>query len=469
MTDLTDQIAALKQGEHLCSVYETTNEMMTQAVPYLQQGLLSGERCIYVADENTNETVLLYLKNGGVNADKAVNDGNLILWNHQDYKPAGLFDRKVMYDFVQGNVQKAMEQGFSGLRVAVEMTWAPSAGVTLQDLVGWESLLNRLSYPGSKASFICMYNQSLLPSALIRKALYVHPVVVLGHQVCPNLFYQPPEIALENKSDEEKLIWMVAQIKRTDLAEKALLHKTKALENKNAELERFAYAASHDLREPLRQVESYVKLLEKRYKGRLDADAQDFINFAVMGVDRMNKLIRSTLTYARVGLGPSIFESVDCEDVLSHVLECLKQTITETNAQIIRNPLPRVIGIPVLLTQVFQNLVHNAVKYHGAAQPIVQISCQRRSSEWLFSVQDNGVGIDPLYHQKVFEIFQRLDSLDETSGSGIGLAICRKALEQLGGKIWVESEVGKGASFYFTIPFSPALETLNTSQSGLDS
>ena len=137
------------------------------------------------------------------------------------------------------------------------------------------------------------------------------------------------------------------------------------MEHKNTELERFAYAASHDLREPLRQVESYVKLLAKRYKGRLDADAHDFINFAVMGVDRMNKLIRSTLTYARVGLGPSIFESVDCEDLLSHVLEGLKRTITETSAQIIRNPLPRVIGIPVLLTQVFQNLVQNAVKYHG--------------------------------------------------------------------------------------------------------
>ena len=361
-----------------------------------------------------------------------------------------------------------MDQGFSGLRVAVEMTWAPSAGVTLQDLVGWESLLNRLSYPGSKASFICMYNRTLLPSALIREALYVHPIVILGHQVCPNLFYQPPEIALENKSDEEKLVWMVAQIKRTDLAEKALIQKTKALEHKNVELERFAYAASHDLREPLRQVESYVRLLEKRYKDRLDADANDFINFAVMGVDRMNKLIRSTLMYARVGLGPSIFESVDCEDVLTHVLETMSSTIAESSAQIIRHPLPRVIGIPVLLSQVFQNLVQNAVKYHGDAQPLVEISCDRRSGEWLFSIQDNGVGIDPLYHQKIFEIFQRLDSLDETSGSGIGLAICRKALEQHGGRIWVESQAGKGACFYFTIPFSPAIETLHTSR-GLDS
>ena len=113
--------------------------------------------------------------------------------------------------------------------------------------------------------------------------------------------------------------------------------------------------------------------------------------------------------------------------------------------------------------------MQNAIKYHGDAQPLVQISCERRSGEWLFSVQDNGVGIDPLYHQKVFEIFQRLDSLDETSGSGIGLAICRKALEQHGGKIWVESYAGHGASFHFTIPFSPAIETLNTNQSGLDS
>ena len=462
MTDLTTQISALKQGEHLCSVYETTSEMMTQAVPYLKHGLLSGEQCIYVADENTNETVLSNLRNGGIDTDRAVEERHLLLWNRHDYKPAGPFDREVMFNFVQGNVDKAVAQGFSGLRLAVEMTWAPNAGVTLQDLVTWESLLNRLSYPGSKASFICMYNRHLLSSALIREAVYVHPVVVLGQQVCPNLFYQPTEFALENKTEAEKLEWMLSQIARADLAEKAFLQKTKALESTNADLERFAYAASHDLREPLRLVTGYVELLAKRYKGRLDADADDFINFALMGVHRMNRLIQGTLTYARVGLSEPVFEAVNCEEVLSEVLENLGSSIAESSAQIVREPLPIVNGNRFLLSQVFQNLVHNAIKYHGPADPAVKISSHSRDGECLFAVQDNGVGIDPLYHDKVFEIFQRLDSLDEQSGSGIGLAICKKALERHRGRIWVESLMGKGATFYFTIPVQPTIQATRT-------
>lgn len=452
MIDITSQICNLRQGEHLCSVYDSTTEMMSQAVPYLKQGLRCGEQCIYVADENTNESVLTALTLGGIDADEALQQQRLLLWNRHNYKPAGPFAREVMFDFVQTNVQKALAQGFTGLRLAVEMTWAPNAGVTVQDLVAWESLLNRLSYPGSKASFICMYNRLLLPSALIKEAVYVHPVVVLGQQVCPNLFYHPPEIALENKTEEEKLAWMLSQITRADIAEKALQQKTKALESANTELERFAYAASHDLREPLRLVSSYVDLLARRYKGKLDSDADDFINFTLMGVRRMEKLIQGTLTFAKVGLGTSVFEAVDCNDLLTQAAGNLDCSMTEARAQIVRHPLPTVVGNPFLLLQVFQNLLHNAVKYPADQAPVVEISCQRWEEHWQFAVKDNGRGIEPQYHQRIFDIFQRLDSLNETSGSGIGLAICKKALERHGGRIWVESDIGKGSTFYFTLP-----------------
>jgi signal transduction histidine kinase len=452
MMDITSQISSLRQGEHLCSVYDTTTEMMSQAVPYLKQGLHGGEQCIYVADENTNESVLSALTLGGIDADEALKEQRLLLWNRHNYKPAGPFAREIMFDFVQTNVEKALAQGYTGLRLAVEMTWAPNAGVTVQDLVSWESLLNRLSYPGSKASFICMYNRLLLPSALIKEAVYVHPVVVLGQQVCPNLFYQPPEIALENKTEEEKLAWMLTQITRADVAEKALYQKTRALETANAELERFAYAASHDLREPLRLVSSYVDLLARRYKGKLDSDADDFINFTLMGVRRMEKLIQGTLTFAKVGLGTSVFEAVNCNELVTQAVANLDCSITETCAQIIRHPLPTVVGNPFLLLQVFQNLLHNALKYHGDQAPIVEISCHQEDGQWQFAVKDNGVGIERQYHQKVFDIFQRLESLDENSGSGIGLAICKKALERHGGQIWIDSEVGKGSTFYFSLP-----------------
>ena len=142
---------------------------MAQAIPYLRQGLLSGEQCIYIAEENTKETVLSSLSEGGIDVERAVKERRLVLWNRTDYKPAGPFDRDIMFNFVQGSVEKALAEGFSGLRLAVEMTWAPKSGVTLQELVAWEALLNRLSYPGSKASFICMYNRDLLPSSCSEK------------------------------------------------------------------------------------------------------------------------------------------------------------------------------------------------------------------------------------------------------------------------------------------------------------
>jgi two-component system, chemotaxis family, sensor kinase Cph1 len=164
------------------------------------------------------------------------------------------------------------------------------------------------------------------------------------------------------------------------------------------------------------------------------------------------------LTYARVGLSAPIFEAVNCEEILSDVLANLDSSIAETAAEILRQPLPTVNGNRFLLSQIFQNLIHNAVKYHGPARPVIHISAQSRDGECLFMVRDNGVGIDPLYHRKIFEIFQRLDSLDEKSGCGIGLAICKKALERHGGKIWVESQLGKGAAFYFTIPVGPQIE-----------
>jgi chemotaxis family two-component system sensor kinase Cph1 len=176
----------------------------------------------------------------------------------------------------------------------------------------------------------------------------------------------------------------------------------------------------------------------------------------------MNRLIEGTLTYARVGLSGAIWEAVNCDEVLTHVLANLGRTISEHGAHIIRHPLPTVIGNSFLLTQVFQNLVHNAVKYHGTAAPQIEINSQSRDGEWVFSVKDNGVGIDPLYQQKVFKIFQRLGSLDESAGSGIGLAICHKALERHRGKIWVQSGLGKGSTFYFTIPMQQRLEVTNS-------
>jgi PAS domain S-box-containing protein len=235
-------------------------------------------------------------------------------------------------------------------------------------------------------------------------------------------------------------------------AEEALAQHTRALARSNADLEQFAYIASHDLQEPLRMVSSYLQLLERRYKDQLDTDAQEFIAYAVDGATRMQALINALLSYSRVGTRGKPFEPTDCAVILDRALANLKVAIEESDAVVTHDPLPTTMSDSVQLTQVFQNLIGNAVKFHGERRPEIHIGAQRRDGEWLFSVRDNGIGIDPQHYERIFAIFQRLHTREEYPGAGIGLAICKKIVERHGGRIWVESQPGAGSTFYFTIP-----------------
>ncbi|MCS6290730.1 MAG: hypothetical protein H8K10_17370 [Nitrospira sp.] len=232
----------------------------------------------------------------------------------------------------------------------------------------------------------------------------------------------------------------------------------------NADLQQFAYVASHDLQEPLRMVSSYTQLLARRYKGKLDADADEFIAFAVDGANRMQRLIQDLLAYSRVNTGGRQFEPTAMETVLQAALDNLTNAVKESQAFITHDPLPAVMGDDKQLVQLFQNLLSNAVKFGGAQPPRIHISAKQADGEWLFSVRDHGIGIDPQYADRIFVIFQRLHTREEYPGTGIGLAICKKIVERHGGRMWVESELGKGATFYFTMRDeepAPSTQTLN--------
>jgi signal transduction histidine kinase len=245
---------------------------------------------------------------------------------------------------------------------------------------------------------------------------------------------------------------IVAELSALREAHEQLDAQTRDLERSNAELEQFAYVASHDLQEPLRKVASFCQLLEQRYKGQLDERADQYIDFAVDGAKRMQQLINDLLDFSRVGRLGDTPEPVDLGGAARRALANLDATVVESRAKVDVGPLPTVSGESSLLTTLFQNLIANALKFHGDAPPEIRIRSERDGDEWTIACSDDGIGIDPEYAERVFAIFQRLHGKDEYAGTGIGLAMCRKIVEHHGGRIWLDPNAEPGTTFRFTLP-----------------
>jgi light-regulated signal transduction histidine kinase (bacteriophytochrome) len=258
--------------------------------------------------------------------------------------------------------------------------------------------------------------------------------------------------------DRVCLIGMGIDITERKHAEEALQRRTEELARSNADLEQFAYVASHDLQEPLRAVASYTQLLARRYQQRLDGDAQRFIERTIAAVSRMQALIRDLLAYSRVGMRGEVFGRIDAEGVLRDALDDLQAAISETDAVVTHDPLPVIPADASQLRQLLQNLVGNAIKFRGEQPPLVHISARAGDGHWIFGVRDNGIGIEPEYLERIFVIFQRLHNRRTYPGTGVGLAICKKIVERHGGRIWVESQVGRGTTVFFALPARGAVQ-----------
>jgi PAS domain S-box-containing protein len=241
----------------------------------------------------------------------------------------------------------------------------------------------------------------------------------------------------------------ITQLKNT---EQSLRNTTEELKRSNEDLENFAYFASHDLQEPLRGINGFLTLLQNKYSGQLDGKANEYINYAVEGANRMSQLINDLLRYSRLGRKDAHFKSTELEYVVAESLKNLSSMIAEAGAEVTSDNLPVLIGDPMQLMQLFQNLIGNAIKFRSSERPCqIHIGCRKNSASWEFSVKDNGIGIEPEHYDRIFLIFRRLHTRQKYPGTGIGLAICKRIVERHGGRIWVESKTGEGSTFYFLL------------------
>ena len=272
-------------------------------------------------------------------------------------------------------------------------------------------------------------------------------------------FFEKGYLTRNQKKEAVRMIGAARDIthqKETELILNELNEKLKIraeeLADSNIELERFAYVASHDLQEPLRMVSSFLQLLQKKYEPQLDDTANKYINLAVDGSNRMKRLISDLLQFSRVTSTVIALKPVDINEIMQELTELFKAKILACNGTLVIENMPIVNADKTQMTQLLQNLISNALKYRGERDPIIKVNAKETEKEWVFLIEDNGIGIDPKFFEKIFVIFQRLHNKDEYSGTGIGLAICKKIVERFNGKIWVESEPGKGSKFYFSIP-----------------
>ncbi len=371
-----------------------------------------------------------------------------VLWEDSKFIHTRCFTRDIsdrkQAEAVMRELNAALENAVEGISrldrqgryINVNKAYAQMVGCQPSDLIGkdWKPTV----YPEDLDKLLVAYQQMLTDGKV--------EVEARGVRKDGSIFYK--QLVMISAYDEQKQFTghhcLMKDISDRKQAEEELIRS-------NAELEQFAYIASHDLQEPLRMVTSYLQLLERRYKNKLDAKADEFIAYAVDGASRMQTLINDLLTYSRVGTRGQPFGIANTSGILNNVLANLKVAIKESGAVVTYDDLPNLIGDASQLSQLFQNLIGNAIKFRGEPLPQIHIGVESNDGKWLFSVRDNGIGIDPQYRDRIFLIFQRLHNRTKYSGTGIGLAICKKIVERHGGHLWVEPSPIQGSTFYFTI------------------
>ncbi len=417
-------------GTHFCQFYETEEDLKDILVPYFKEGLENNEYCMLITSNPFSASQAKEaLKKTVPDFNGYYQKGQIEILPYTEwYVKDGIFDSDRVLNGWIDKLDQALEKGYEGLRLSGNTFWLEKAD--------WEDFVD---YEEAVDTVIGQYPMIALCTYCLEKCSAAEIIDVVNNH----------EFALIKRKNTWELI-ETTEHKRT---EKELMNAMEKLQRSNLDLEQFAYVASHDLQEPLRMISSFLQLLQRRYEGQLDSSADEFIGYAVDGAQRMQNLINDLLEFSRITTKGKKFENVNMEEPLENALTNLKLSIEENNAAIIpNNSLPTINGDYTQMTQLFQNLIGNAIKYRSSEPPQIHISATKKDNNWLFSIKDNGLGIDPKYTDNVFKIFRRLHTNSEYEGTGVGLAITKRIIERHNGQIWVESEPGIGSTFYFTIP-----------------
>jgi len=416
-------------GERIFANF-TKDDLKDILIPYFKVGLENNEYCMLItADPLSSLEIKEALKKAVPDFDGYYQEGQIEILSYTEwYTKGGSFDSdRVLNGWIE-KLDQALEKGYDGLRLTGNTFWLEKED--WKDFVDYEEAVDTV---------IGQYQMMALCTYCLEKCNAAEVIDVVNNH----------EFALIKRKEKWELI-ETTEHKRT---EEELINAMEKIQKSNHDLEQFAYVASHDLQEPLRMISSFLQLLQRRYEGQLDSDADEFIGYAVDGAQRMHDLINDLLEFSRVTTKGKKFEDVNMEEPLENALTNLKLSIEENNVAIVpKNSLPTINGDYSQMTQLFQNIIGNAIKYRSSDPPQIHISVTNEVNNWLFSIKDNGLGIDPKYADNVFKIFRRLHSNSEYEGTGVGLAITKRIVERHNGQIWVESEPGNGSTFYFTLP-----------------
>lgn len=469
--DLERRLARLRHGDHLCLVYDTLAELSAVLVPFLRTGLGAGERCLYVGPTAGSERLEGDLETAGVAVGRELERGALVLLSgRESWLQPGRFDPWAMMDLLRQAEQQALDDGFTGLRATWDMTWVLAGRPGSDRLIEYEAHLNRF-LAGSRTSVLCRYARSSSSAALIQSVLHTHPLAVLGDQICPNAYYEPAEMVLGDRSPEDRVDWMIAQLRRARLNEEKLEEVSRRLAQQRGALERADRAKeemltllAHELRNPLGTISNALQVLRLRSESE-DETWRRAIDTAERQVLHQALLVDDLLEASRVTRGQVELncEELDVAALVRETVEGYREVLRGAGLTVdldLPEELLRVRGDRMRLSQALSNLLHNATKFTPpGGRIVVRVGRTPGGRRVEVAVCDNGQGINSEELPHVFEIFSQADhSLDRAQGGlGVGLAVVRGLVEMHGGEVQARSEgEGQGAELMMNLPLLPA-------------